>query len=658
MSSQRDPHKHEFVKKIRRMFLKAGFKDDEVIIRGETEEGPDIIISHNTEEGKNIKILVQCKLSDTPDRPKVFRQLNRLIMEYEHYINEYNADRAILILGGYSLPPKYAEPEEVKRILKKKIAYWDEKLLEYYQKTINTLGPPYSRYIILRDLGFQILLQKEPYEVDAVRFKQLRHRNYFYLFSMEPEKLLNIAYVFGRGRLDPDAYQRILKRRRLIDIANFISTPGAIIANSIIVAFEDKVTFKNGKLRIPAKTCSIWIIDGQHRLYGFTKLSEVENLSNSDRVNILRKFKLPIVGIKAPRKVQGRIFTEINTYQKKINRNLLLDLCDYLDLDIEENILLRVRIARELAQKPYFKGKIKILETDKGKITLANIVDYSRYKELVRQYGRRAKTILDNYFRAVSEVFPREWDDSSNYIFSTNKGTRMLISLLYRIIDYCRRKNKRMNYDTFKEVLEKLRDATSSIPDYFKVENYTGIALGAGAPDIVARDLWASRLHSVIPEFLSEEELNKIGMKEKEVLEKLENKLRECVSRTLHRIAGDNWWDERVPPDVRENAEKNKERNEKPWPWMKNVDYPLIYYVDFTGYRKIILKRDNWREAFKEIFKDEIIIDAKLRELEIIRNNIAHNRKLTPDQYEILVVNSKHIIKCIDEAFEKEEVIA
>lgn len=69
-------------------------------------------------------------------------------------------------------------------------------------------------------------------------------------------------------------------------------------------------------------------------------------------------------------------------------------------------------------------------------------------------------------------------------------------------------------------------------------------------------------------------------------------------------------------------------KNEKQWPWRTSKAYRPIYYIDFTDYVKIITRRDNWAEIFQSIFKDKEMVSVKLRELEPIRNSIAHFRKL------------------------------
>ena len=648
MNSQRDTFKEKFVKDTRNMFVKAGFRKREIAIQSPTEEGPDIILTHKAEDKSEITILIQCKQAE---ENKEFKELNNLIRNYSSYVRQYNADVALLILGGYDAPPKFKDKREMERVrCREKVVYWDDRALTYYKITTNVLRSPYARYLILRDLGFQITIQQNPYEVDAIQLKQRPKGKKMWIFSMEPQKLLNLAYVFRRGSMDPDAYQRILKLDRLSKIGNFLLKRDSILANNIIVAFEDGVIFRDNKLHIPAKTCSAWIVDGQHRLYGFCKVKD-ESLEKI----LQRSFKLPVVGIKADRGLQGRLFTDINSKQKRINRNLLLDLYDHLDLEPEgeTGILERIRIVKRLKNTDTFKGKLRILpRIEKGKITLATFVDYSKFKILVRGLGRKSYSTISDFFKSVKECFP-EWDKPREFVFSTAKGSRMLISLLFRIVDYCRREDKKLNPAIMKLCLQKLKEACANEPDYFKNSNYTGKALGAGAPDVRALDLWAARIDDKLENFLSEGEKRKIGREERSTLRRLEEKLRKCLEGRLSSLTP-NWWIERVPPDIRKQAEIRKRKNEKLWPWYGKEDRPLHYYINFSEYQKIIIKKDNWREAFKPIFKDETITSAKLTELEPIRNDIAHNRKLTVRQFEHLKTYAMDLISCI-EAFEKKK---
>lgn len=102
-----------------------------------------------------------------------------------------------------------------------------------------------------------------------------------------------------------------------------------------------------------------------------------------------------------------------------------------------------------------------------------------------------------------------------------------------------------------------------------------------------------------------------------------------------------------MPDDVREMAEERKRKNEQTFPWHTGIDLHPINYVDFADYAKIIRRRDNWKEVYKNMFRDEELIATKLKELEPIRNAIAHSRDLTHDEFERLNLNSKDIMRSV-----------
>ncbi len=122
------------------------------------------------------------------------------------------------------------------------------------------------------------------------------------------------------------------------------------------------------------------------------------------------------------------------------------------------------------------------------------------------------------------------------------------------------------------------------------------------------------------------------------LLTELEGAIRKIIEGSLLRFSAD-WWTSRVPGDVRERAEERKKQ--------AVGDLHPIHYVDFPDYVKIIRKRDNWREAFNPIFKDEEWISVKLRELEPIRNALAHTRPLPRGGLERLRVNATDILNLI-----------
>jgi len=130
------------------------------------------------------------------------------------------------------------------------------------------------------------------------------------------------------------------------------------------------------------------------------------------------------------------------------------------------------------------------------------------------------------------------------------------------------------------------------------------------------------------------------------ILKELETGLRELIQRKLAEVCR-NWWKEKVPKDVQDRAELRRKNDERQYPWHKTRSLPLAFYIDFADYVKIIVRRDNWREAFKQVFKDKEVISTKLRELEPIRNAIAHSRELNQAESDKLRLYSEEIISCM-----------
>ncbi len=115
----------------------------------------------------------------------------------------------------------------------------------------------------------------------------------------------------------------------------------------------------------------------------------------------------------------------------------------------------------------------------------------------------------------------------------------------------------------------------------------------------------------------------------------IETALRELIIESLRAVDGSRWYKKRLPGDVLEKYREGVEF-EKSVKWFQLVPLHPIYYIDFPDLRKIIEREDNWKDAFKRIFSRKDILSSTLAELEFIRNKIAHNRKATPKDVEIV----------------------
>ena len=121
----------------------------------------------------------------------------------------------------------------------------------------------------------------------------------FYTFLIRPDELLKIAYVGHKASRDIEnleTYQRMLQPNRLKKIAEYINGGGKFPTNIVVnlktakkseLSFHVKEKFGEealGVLHLPANYASAWIIDGQHRLYGYAHARGMEGYNADSTV--------------------------------------------------------------------------------------------------------------------------------------------------------------------------------------------------------------------------------------------------------------------------------------------------------------------------------------------------------------------------------------
>ena len=169
-------------------------------------------------------------------------------------------------------------------------------------------------------------------------------------------------------------YQRIIKKKRLKEVQNFINN-GGYFPNSIIISVdtkgkglqfdksplqsEDSIA-KIGILHLPKRYHSAYIIDGQHRLYGY---------SNSDYA---RTNSIPVVAfIDLERSEQLKLFMEINENQKSVSKTLRITLNSDMLWDSpnynERREAIRSKIAQMCGEEPTspLLGRVAIGEDER-----------------------------------------------------------------------------------------------------------------------------------------------------------------------------------------------------------------------------------------------------------------------------------------------------
>ena len=124
----------------------------------------------------------------------------------------------------------------------------------------------------------------------------------------------------------------------------------------------------------------------------------------------------------------------------------------------------------------------------------------------------------------------------------------------------------------------------------------------------------------------------------------LEQRLRRIVEDRLSGLDGPNWFKHRVSEAVRNRCLSRQEQDR----YDGRTIFPLIQYSDFMDLAEIISRSDNWRDAFKPIFRNKEDFLVSLRRLHPIRKAIAHSRPLGRIDVLTLVSEATRIFSALE----------
>jgi len=349
------------------------------------------------------------------------------------------------------------------------IIVWDEYDIDALLELTNLAGEG-AKYQIYNRIFFDKKIKNFEITIPALKTK-MGGFNY-YLFAMKPEHLLKISYVHyrsGKGSfLDiSESYQRMLNKKRIRKIEEYIKE-GGFFPGSIIVNFNrnfQKVDKLGGTKRLkdveldatpvtvtlpPYYGCA-WIIDGQHRLYGY---ADTENKKSET---------IPVVAfVKETRSLQTKMFVDINKNQKAIGSNLLWDLYEDLYEDsideIEKELYCISMIAKKLnndRNSPFYNSITIPKDENQGNISLTTMCNNIKTQKLVSGkgcpffYENYEKTInyaterIAYFFNILKEEFPEEWKSGDEHYFKTNAGIVVIMGIFRDIIDGLSREEER-----------------------------------------------------------------------------------------------------------------------------------------------------------------------------------------------------------------------
>ena len=426
---------------------------------------------------EGVVLLIECKASDKESNGTFRKDILEIGGYREEVIKAVNSHYGCHLRVGWIIATKnYLWNESDKQLaLEKRVFVLTDEKLRYYELLVNHLGSA-AKYQLLAEVFSDTHIPGLESRVPAIRGKIGGYT--FFAFAIEPARLLPISFVAHRMMTNQETlltYQRILNKKRLQSIREYVETEKGLFPNSIIINFrtyggKDALRFdRSGKeekdteampgyLYLPNKYKSAFVIDGQHRLYGFSGTKAAS------------KVTIPVIAFENLEPTsQARMFVDINSKQVKVPKNLLNDL--YADLlwdskdESEKMLALVSKIIGELNSdraSPLY-GRIKSSsEADQARpITITTLAEALRKSNLLGQVNRganipqpgplydvkeprmenslrRAKSILIHYFDLFRRGVQSNWDlgDSEGGYLCTNNGLAALILVLKEIIQH------------------------------------------------------------------------------------------------------------------------------------------------------------------------------------------------------------------------------
>lgn len=278
-------------------------------------------------------LLVECKSSEISAKPPSYKtefEALRLRLDgYRKSIDQaFGPGRRIKYIFATRNIRLGRDSVDIERLVESGGFYYNDNTFEYVDSLLKSYRDA-AHYQFMALIMKGQAINKDKIEVPAIE-GTMGDKTY-YMFSLEPKTLLKIGFVLHRTRANESempTYQRLLVPSRLKGITKFIDA-GGYFPNSAILNFnerEGKLEFqgqsrlkhsasRTGVLKIPNAFAIAYIIDGQHRIYGY---------ANS-------KFKasntIPVVAFKnLDPGDQLELFMQINENQKAVSPTLRITL--------------------------------------------------------------------------------------------------------------------------------------------------------------------------------------------------------------------------------------------------------------------------------------------------------------------------------------------
>jgi DGQHR domain-containing protein len=262
-------------------------------------------------------------------------------------------------------------------------------------------------------------------EVPCIRAEQNPGKA-IYSFIVNGQDILKFARISRIRRNDEGAllgYQRTRVEDHINDIRTYLEKKDSLLPNSLVVAFDDSVSFQptgqgsatsqTGNLRIPIDFESRpgWIVDGQQRATALNRL-------------VRKDFPVSVVAFHAENpNAEREQFVLVNNV-RPLPKSLVYELLPSLEDAVPPRYRKRQRAYRILERlnadedSPFYQ-RIRTETTKHLKsafikdLSILKMIENSFENGALALYPKSEKEplrILKTYWKAVAEIFPDAWD--------------------------------------------------------------------------------------------------------------------------------------------------------------------------------------------------------------------------------------------------------
>ena len=574
------------------------------------------------------------------------------------------------------------------------IVHFSDAVVDYYAELVRHLGSC-AKYQLLGALFAKTEIRNMDDMIPAIQGKMGGH--IYYSFSIEPERLLKIGYVLHRNEANKSmmpTYQRIIKKKRLQEVNKFISG-GGYFPNSLVVSIEtngrglqfdqsstkvEGSISKIGILHLQKKFRSAYIIDGQHRLYGYSDSPYASTNS------------IPVVAfVDLDRKEQIKLFMDINENQKAVPKTLRVTLnADMLwesDDYNERRQALRSKIAQMLGEEETSPLLVRVVigeneSTSTKCITVEAIQAALKKCNFLTVFGKKNVIVKDGTFdvggnqetcdrlypfleeclKYVKSYTENEWEkgDEESGILTINRGIQALIRTLNDVVNLLvefkeispKSENIEAIFENIKYYLDPLIDYINNI----SLEERKGLRgyFGGGADTRFWRAFQkaiADARSDFKPDGLErywQEQAKTFNEDSIKCLRQIENNLKNIISSKLKAVRGSTWLIVGLPKKVYDRAKKRADDYNYEIIATGNGSEKISIWecVGLSECKDITMYGKNWSEIFEPfmIRPEEVQSsgnkDVKTRwmlKLSTISNKLAKpSYSVSSDEYEFI----------------------